>query len=93
MAFTSWVSSVPGLEGADFGENVGAHAAAGFGPFVVLLHQHRAHQADDGAAEDADDGCGGAAPCSAVPAGWTTRSGARSRGDGGEGQQVLAGRG
>src|SRR4051794_20380488 len=30
---------------ADFGENVGAHIAAGLGPFVVLLHEHGADQA------------------------------------------------
>jgi hypothetical protein len=38
------------------GEDFQAHVAAGFGPFVVLLGQHRANQADDGVAagEDAD---------------------------------------
>jgi hypothetical protein len=30
-----------------FGEEVQAHVAAGFGPFVGLFHQHRADQADD----------------------------------------------
>ena len=38
------------------GEDFQAHIAAGLGPFVVLLGQHRADQADDGlaAGEDAD---------------------------------------
>jgi hypothetical protein len=44
-----------GSGGADLGEDVGAHVAAGFGPFVVLLHEHGTDEADDGvaAAEDA----------------------------------------
>jgi hypothetical protein len=39
------------------GEDLGAHVAAGLGPFVVLLGQDRADKADDGLAggEDADD--------------------------------------
>ena len=38
------------------GEDFQSHVAAGFGPFVVLLGQHRADQADDrvAAGEDAD---------------------------------------
>src|SRR5579872_6860066 len=38
------------------GEDFQAHITAGLGPFVVLLSQHRADQADDGvpAGEDAD---------------------------------------
>src|SRR5215813_1532463 len=34
--------------GADFGENVRADVAAGLGPFIVLFHQDRSGQADDG---------------------------------------------
>jgi hypothetical protein len=38
------------------GEDFQAHIAAGLGPFIVLLGQHRADQADDGLAarEDPD---------------------------------------
>ncbi len=38
------------------GEDFQSHVAAGFGPFIVLLGQHRADQADDrvAAGEDAD---------------------------------------
>jgi hypothetical protein len=41
----------------DFGEDVGSHVAAVLGPFVVLLRQYGAGEADDGVAagEDADD--------------------------------------
>ena len=48
---------VAGGAAADLGEDVGAHVTPCLGPFVVLFHQHRAHQADDGgpAGEDADD--------------------------------------
>ena len=43
--------------GSGFGEAFAAHGAAGFGPFVVLLGQDGADQADDGGAvgEDPDD--------------------------------------
>jgi hypothetical protein len=39
------------------GEDFWAHVAAGLGPFVVLLGQHGADEADDGVAagEDPDD--------------------------------------
>src|SRR4028119_2325417 len=44
--------------GAAAGEDVEAEVAAAFGPFVVLLGEHGADQADQGVAvgEDADDG-------------------------------------
>lgn len=50
-------AGIVGGWGADFGEDVGTHVAAGFRPFVVLLHQHRADKPDDGVAggEDPDD--------------------------------------
>ena len=53
---------------ADLGEDLQAHVAASFGPFVVLFHEHGADEADDGVAagEDADDV--GAAPQLAVQA-------------------------
>ena len=46
-----------GEDGAGSGEGVESEVAAAFDPFVVLLGEHRADQADDGAAvgEDADD--------------------------------------
>ena len=47
-----------GNEGdAGSGQDVEAEVAAAFGPFVVLLGQHRADEADEGVAvgEDADD--------------------------------------
>jgi hypothetical protein len=54
------LSSVAGCgwagERVDLGEDLQAHVAMGFGPFVVLLHQDRADEPDDGVAvgEDAD---------------------------------------
>ena len=48
---------VAGGSGADFGEDLESHVPAGLGPFVVLLHEHVAGEADDGVAarEDADE--------------------------------------
>jgi hypothetical protein len=42
---------------AAFGEDLGAHVAAGLGPLVGLLGEHGACEADDGVAagEDPDD--------------------------------------
>ena len=42
---------------AGLGEQLGAHVAAGDGPFVVLFGEHGADEADDGVAvgEDPDD--------------------------------------
>ena len=41
---------------ADLGEDFDTHVPAGLGPFVVLLHEHRADEADGGVTpgEDAD---------------------------------------
>jgi len=79
---------------AHLGEDLQAHVAAGFGPFVVLLHEDRAGEADDGVAagEDADDV--GPAPQFAVQA--LLRVGGPDLapglpGHGGEGEQVFAG--
>ena len=56
-SLTSAILSHIRLDGfAAGGEDFQSHVAAGFGPFIVLLGQHRADQADDGVAagEDAD---------------------------------------
>ena len=62
------------------GEDVEAEVAAAFGPFVVLLGQHGADQADEGVAvgEDADD-VGAPADLPVEPLGGVvaTRSAAR----------------
>src|ERR1022692_3027493 len=68
--------------GCDLGENAGADAAAGLGPFVVLLHQDRVRQADDGVAigEDADD---------VGPAPWRIDTGTALRCEGSRYEAVL----
>jgi hypothetical protein len=74
---------MPGLGGFPAGgEDFQAHVAAGFGPFVVLLGQHRADQADDGVAarEDADHVGPPAHLFIEAIAGCSTRPGARPRG-------------
>jgi hypothetical protein len=79
--------------GRHFGQHVEADVAAGFGPFVVLLHEHRADQPDDGlaAGEDADH-IGAAAQLAVEPlrVGRPHLAPDLARHDG-EGEQVIAG--
>jgi hypothetical protein len=50
-SLTSAILSHTGLDSfVAGGEDFQSHIAAGFGPFVVLLGQHRTDQADDGVA-------------------------------------------
>ena len=76
------------------GEDFQAHIAAGLGPFVVLLGQHRADQADDGVAagEDADH-VGAAADFLVQPLLRVVSPDLAPdlAGEGGEGQDVVPG--